>query len=292
VTEVQVSRWRRYGKDRLYVNTTDGVRIGWLDYVSGERVIERPDLSDAFEAALANEGLGPVITVAASPSLRVAPSIPPPPRPSGPMWVDLAQNKPGQAAREQANAHLEDMRERSKVGTFLARAFDVKTDERAWRVGAEGEETVGAQLASLDRHGWRFLHAVVVGTRGSDIDHVAIGPGGVYTLNTKTHRGHRVTVYERAILIDGHKQPYLRNSQHEAERASRLLTAACGFPVHAAPLIVVLCDALIVKRQPADVQVIGRRDIALWLRKRPSVLPGADVHTIWEYARRSTTWQP
>jgi Nuclease-related domain len=290
MTEVQVTRWRKYGKDRLYVNAADGVRIGWLDYVSGERVLERPELSEAFESALA--GQAPPACPTSASSVASPPPIPvQAPRPSGPVWVDLAQNKPGQAAREQALAQREEMRERSKVGTFLARALDVKTDERAWRVGADGEEAVGTQLASLDKHGWRFLHAVEVGTRGSDIDHVAIGPGGVYTLNTKTHRNHRVTVYDRAILVDGHKQPYLRNSTHEAQRASRLLTAACGFPVTAAPLIVVLCDELIIKRQPIDVQVIGRRDIALWLRKRPAVLTGAEVDAIWEYARRSTTWR-
>ena len=290
MTEVQVTRWRKYGKDRIYVNAADGVRIGWLDYLSGERVLERPELREVFETALANQGRPacPTPTASILPPLPIAVE---PPRPSGPMWVDLAQNRPGQAAREQALARSEEMRERSKVGTFLARALDVKTDERAWRVGADGEEAVGAQLASLDKLGWRVLHAVEVGTRGSDIDHVAIGPGGVYTLNTKTHRNHRVTVYERAILIDGHKQPYLRNSMHEAQRASRLLTKACGFPVTAAPLIVVLCDELIIKRQPIDVQVVGRRDIALWLRKRPAVLTGAEVDAIWEQARRSTRWQ-
>src|SRR5450631_530901 len=239
MTEVEVNRWRKYGKDRLYVGIVDVVRIGWLDLVSGERVIERPDLQDLFESALASEGI--LRTAMPSTPAPSAAPMPQPSQPTAPRGFDLAQNKPGQAAREQANAHREAMRERSKVMTFLARALDVKTDERAWRVGADGEETVGAQLASLDKHGWRFLHAVEVGERGSDIDHVAIGPGGVYTLNTKNHLGHRIVVYERAILVGGFKQPYLRNSQHEAKRASRLLTTACGYQVKAAPLIVVLC---------------------------------------------------
>lgn len=47
------------------------------------------------------------------------------------------------------------MRERSRVGTFLARAFDVKTDERAYRVNAKGEEAVGPRLEKLVDHGWR-----------------------------------------------------------------------------------------------------------------------------------------
>ena len=69
------------------------------------------------------------------------------------------------------------MKERSTVGTIIARTFDKKTDERAWRVGAGGEETVGGRLEKLAKHGWHVLHAVPVGDRGSDIDHVVIGPG-------------------------------------------------------------------------------------------------------------------
>jgi hypothetical protein len=47
------------------------------------------------------------------------------------------------------------------------------------------------QKAALGRH---VLHAVPVGDRGSDIDHVVIGHGGVYTVNTKTHLIPNVTI--------------------------------------------------------------------------------------------------
>jgi hypothetical protein len=290
MTEVQVSRWRRYGKDRLYVNGADGVRIGWLDNLSGERVLERPEFADAFKAALAKEGLPASQELVGAP--RPTAPIPAPTRRSEPIWVDLADNRPGQTLRALASAEREDMRKRSKLLTFIATARDENTPERAWRVGADGEEAVGQELQGLEQSGWRLLHSVVVGSGKCDIDHVVIGPGGVYTLNTKTHRGHRVAVYEYAILVDGHKQPYyLRNARHEAARATRLLTQACGVAVTATPLIVVICDALSIKKQPSDVQVVGRRDIALWLRKRPVALTTGDVDAIWDHARRSTTWQ-
>jgi hypothetical protein len=92
-------------------------------------------------------------------------------------WFDLAANVPGQAVRALAESELAAMRERSRLGTAIARVFDMKTDERAWRVGADGEETVGARLDKLGKYGWHVLHSVPVGTRGSDIDHVVIGPG-------------------------------------------------------------------------------------------------------------------
>ena len=225
-----MSRWRKYGKDRLYVNGADGVRIGWLDNISGERVIERPEFAAAFEAAVANEGVSP----GALPSCADRPNLPRRHRrsvASEPIWVDLAENRPGQAARKQAIAEREAMREAVKawhVHRAAVRPQDRRASLASWCRRRGGRRALGSRPRNSTAGG--SLHAVNVGTQGSDIDHVVIGPGGVYTLNTKTHRGHRVTVYERAIFVDGYKQPYLRNSRHEAERAARLSDASMRIP--------------------------------------------------------------
>ena len=210
-------RWRKYGKDRLYVSDGDGARIGWVDLLSGSSTVEDQSRATDFHQAVAHwyesheadtPRPTPKITTAAlarkphtpAPRFR-ANVVPAEPIMPPAQWVDLAENRPGQAAREQADAELLAMRERSRVGTFLARAFDMNTDERSWRVGAGGEETVGAKLEKLTKHGWHVLHAVPVGDRGSDIDHVVIGPGGVYTLNTKTHPGGNIWVGKHSVLV-------------------------------------------------------------------------------------------
>lgn len=56
-----------------------------------------------------------------------------------------------------------------------------------WLRGAEGERRVGAALAELTADGWMALHGVSLG-RG-DVDHILIGPGGIFTIETKSHRG-------------------------------------------------------------------------------------------------------
>ena len=211
-----------------------------------------------------------------------------------PAWVDLALNRPGQAARAQAENALAASKSRSRIGTVVNRIFDAKTDERAWRVGADGEETVGARLEKLTAHGWKVLHAVPVGTKGSDIDHVLIGPGGVFTLNTKTHPGGKVWVGQHAIKVNGHSVPYLRNSRFEAERASKLLTAAVGWPVLVRPVLVFLTGSLIpdvtIKQQPVDVLVLDRMDIPRAFKKAPERMTAQQVEEIFDRARRATTW--
>jgi hypothetical protein len=202
-------------------------------------------------------------------------------------WQDLSENRAGQAARENAVA----LKQAAPVKTFVARVLGVHTDERAWRVGCDGEREVGRRLAKLD-DSWHVIHAVPVGERGSDIDHVVIGPGGVFTINPKNHSRQKVWVVERAFLVNGQKQPYLRNSLHEARRAAKLLTTACGFDVEAEPVIAVFAADMTIRAHPAGVHVVRVAKMARWLRKRRAVLDPDRVEVIFEHARRDVTWRP
>ncbi len=53
--------------------------------------------------------------------------------------------------------------------------------------GATGEEQVGELLEGLGEKGWRVVHDASLG-RGN-VDHILIGPGGVFTVETKSHPG-------------------------------------------------------------------------------------------------------
>lgn len=297
-------RWRRYGKDRLYVSGADGTRLGWQDLLTGECTVEVPDRETELRAAVhAHAGRSaesaPVPRAVSEPDRAPAATahVPAPPAVVPPLsfkessFEDLAQRRAGAAAREQAVA----LRKAAPVKTVVARLLGVHTEERAWRIGADGEEKVAAQLDKLVRKDprWRVLHAVPVGERGSDIDHVVLGPGGVYTLNAKHHPGADLWVAEGTFLVNGQRQPYLRNSQHEATRAARLLTAACGFPV-AVTGVVVPVDAanLVLKSPPRQVHVVPRMQVRGWLRDRPEVLAGDLLDSLWKAARRPDTWRP
>ncbi|WP_324654103.1 nuclease-related domain-containing protein [Georgenia sp. H159] len=142
----------------------------------------------------------------------------------------------GAAARERA---LAERAAQGRLRGALARLVGARTEERAWRIGADGEEAVAAQLAKLGPE-WRVLHAVRVGQRGSDIDHVAIGPAGVFTVNAKHHPNASVWVGGDTFMVNGRRLPYVRNSRHEARRAGRRLTAQVGFPVTATGVIAVM----------------------------------------------------
>jgi len=54
-------------------------------------------------------------------------------------------------------------------------------------IGSKGERQVGAILDALADEGWRTIHGGL--TERGDIDHIAIGPGGLFTIETKFRGG-------------------------------------------------------------------------------------------------------
>lgn len=274
-----------YGHDMLYIELNDGTSVGHINLDTENTVIERPELTDECTRAIAAWRSEHLAARAAS-DAPPAPSTGAPVAATEPGWRDLAANRPGEALRRKAA----EVRRQAPVKAFLARLLGIKTEERAWRIGADGEEEVARQLARLGG-GWKVIHSVVLNDNGTDIDHVVIGPGGVYTLNTKNHAGSKVTVYDKAVLVNGQKTPYLPKSRTEARRACERLSAACRFPVDVQPVVVVICRELRVMGRPDDVHVVGRRDLRRWMERRPTVLRPDAVDRIYGAARRDSTWR-
>jgi hypothetical protein len=67
--------------------------------------------------------------------------------------------------------------------------FRVSEDARNWARGARGERRTARQLRRLARHGWVVFHDLAVPGSGANADHLVIGPGGVFLLDSKNWRG-------------------------------------------------------------------------------------------------------
>ncbi len=289
--ELIAKRWTRYGKDRVYVSTSAGERVGWLDLQDGSEHLEQAELVQVFRHTVA-PFVGPGLAAE-----RLVPGTPPPEVaiPTQPEDHDLAEHRPAQLVRAEAEARRDAMRSRSRIGTFLARALDMKTEERAYRVGAKGEEAIGARIERLTDRGWHVLHSIPVGKGRSDIDHLLIGPGGVYTVNTKNHPGKKVWVGAQAVLINGQSTRYLPVARFEADRARKLLSQAVGFEVPTKALLVFLTGTVLpqvtIKQVPDEVLVLDRMDVPRVFKRAPARLSAQQVNDIFEQARKSSLWR-
>ena len=96
--------------------------------------------------------------------------------------------------------------------------FRPSSDACAWRRGAAGERHTARLLRPLERHGWVILHDLAVPGSRANLDHLVIGPGGVFVIDSKQYRG-RLRVDPSGRLWHGRYPlaPTLRAVNFEAE---------------------------------------------------------------------------
>lgn len=201
----------------------------------------------------------------------------------------VSQRVAGHAVMEKLLADRHGMPPRSIMGRVFG-ADPLTPDNYPWYKGALGEIAVGQILERLGPE-WTVLHAVPVGVGTSDIDHVLIGPGGVFTLNTKNHTGQSVWVAGRTLMVSGKKQRHLYNASHEAARAAKLLTREVNAAVAVTGVVVVVAPkSMTVRERPSDVAVVTDRQLLRWLSDRPNVLTPRQKAAITAAAIRPGTW--
>ncbi len=202
---------------------------------------------------------------------------------------ELSDRIPGQSVLQELLVRHEADPPRGRLRRLLG-SSPLGPDSQPWYSGALGERSVGRSLRQLGP-AWTVLHAVPVGRGTSDIDHVLVGPAGVFTLNTKRHAGQRVWAAGSAFLVGGRKQPHLRNAIHEAERASKLLSSAVGKPVEVHGVIVVVdAKSLVVKARHPRITVLEQHQLVGWLHRRRPSLAWEDVEAVSSAAVQPGTW--
>ena len=203
-----------------------------------------------------------------------------------PTWTDLAANRAGQVG----DRHAAELRRKAPVRAALSRLFDLRTDERHRRLVAAAERRVARELDHLPRS-WHVLHSVPVAHSETGLDHVVVGPAGVYLLDSKFHPDGLVLVDGSSIRVNGVPVDDVSVVRRDARAATDLLSAACGRPVDVHGVVVLIDGELRIGRQPDDVTVVTRKQVTTWLRRRPKTLNAEEIAEVYAMARRSTTWQ-
>lgn len=192
--------------------------------------------------------------------------------------TSMRARPPGELVIEQLLELQGAVRPRSGIARLLGTS-PLADDNVSWYLGALGEIAVGRVLATLPPE-WTVFHALPVGKRDSDIDHVVVGPAGVFVINTKHHNNKPVWIAGGTFMVSGHAMPHLRNSAFDADRVERILSER---DLHS-PVIpmIVLVDpkSVTIKRAPKRVQVIDARRLAKWLMKREPVLSPEAVQAV------------
>jgi hypothetical protein len=150
--------------------------------------------------------------------------------------------------------------------------FRPSSDAVAWRRGAVGERRTSRLLAPLERHGWVVLHDLAIPGSQANLDHLVIGPGGVFVIDSKQYRG-RLQLDGAGRLWHG-RYPLalaLRAVDFEADRAARVLVdpdVVVVVPIVAVHGAQVPWDKVVTNGVP----VVTARRLPSMLRALPAVL--------------------
>jgi len=76
-----------------------------------------------------------------------------------------------------------------RLGGVILALSDDPQSTRAWAAGAHGEEVLGKRLDGLAEYGVRVLHDRRIPPTKANIDHIAVGPSGVFVIDAKRYKG-------------------------------------------------------------------------------------------------------
>jgi hypothetical protein len=149
--------------------------------------------------------------------------------------------------------------------------FRPSPDAVVWRRGSAGERRTAQLLDPLEQHGWVVLHDLAVPHSQANIDHVVIGPGGVFVIDSKQYRG-RLQLDSTGRLWHGRYPlaPTLQAVSFEADQAAVVLPdpGLAVVPIVAVHGAQVPWGKVVVHGVP----VVAARRLPSMLRALPAVL--------------------
>ncbi|HET9168838.1 MAG TPA: nuclease-related domain-containing protein [Actinospica sp.] len=259
-----VQRWQRNGQHRLYVKDTDTrAQLGYYDLGTGRLAVKDDARSYEIVSVLRPYLLGSV----PQGLQHLMPEYP---------AVDLP------AAEEYQTFSASAPRPQQRGPRRLT----------PWPRGTKGERVVARRLARLGRDGWDVLRAVQ-SHGGDEVEHLVIGPPGVFTISTLHHRGARIRVGSQVVWVDDAIREYLRNARIEAAFVARRLGETLGGALEV-PVIPVLAfvDAADIETHDGhpDVLVVTGERLDAELRDCIGELTLPERDRIVAAAHRAGLW--
>jgi hypothetical protein len=164
----------------------------------------------------------------------------------------------GESARESAR------RQRAKAERLQ------KSAER-WERGAEGEQATASALDALPGEVWTVFHDVRwPGRRYANVDHVAVGPPGVFVIDSKNWSG-TIAVRNHVLRQNGRPREEAVAGAAEAALAVAGLTPVV-VPQHVYPVLCFVHNEALTG-WARDVMVCSTTNVVQLLSSRPEVLP-------------------
>ena len=176
-----------------------------------------------------------------------------------------------------------------ELGILVAVAFVVSTwvlpqTTTAWAKGEAGERKTARALAKLPPDRFTVLHDRAIPGSPANIDHVVIGPPGVFVVESKSYKG-KVTVQGDEVLVGGRRRPIIEQAHREAAVVqSALAPELARLSIDVWPLVCIHGADLPWNKKVLGVRIVGARGLVRSLRDMPPILGPEDVRLLGDLA--------
>ncbi len=150
-----------------------------------------------------------------------------------------------------------------------------------WQRGAMGEEATGERLDALASRRWRVWHDLAVPGAKANIDHLVVGPTGVWLVDSKTTTGAVKTRWGK-VRIEG-RQLDVTSAAWEAEVVAGELSRDLGWTGGLQVTPVVVLHGLGRRRRTArsaGITVVAPEDLERTLKAGRRTLTRRDVDAL------------
>lgn len=153
-----------------------------------------------------------------------------------------------------------------------------------------------AQLA-VARHltglgpGWSVIHSIPLDERDAGLDHLVVGPPGVFVLTTRSYPNASLELSGHSFLVNGESGVSMPGMQTLARRTSEFLSLAARRYVPVTAVVVVVGAASIATgRLSPVVPVLPAERIRPWLLSQHRAMADSAVADLVRFAEEPATW--
>ncbi len=155
--------------------------------------------------------------------------------------------------------------------------YDLIIQRNKLRLGYDCEVAVGQGLAQLAKYGFNIFHDFPA-TKDFNIDHIAVGPQGVFAVETKGRAKFSKTENENwKLRFDGEKLIFpewtetrpVEQARRQAKWLSQWIDQKIDERVHVIPVLSIPGWFIEFPRKPSDIRICNSKNFSFLLKSNP-----------------------
>lgn len=160
-------------------------------------------------------------------------------------------------------------------------------NEDTWGRGYDAEEVVATGLAALGPD-YKLVHDVSKGLNRGNIDHLLIGPTGLFAIETKSNRNRMIAFnFKGKDFLGSLARDFIRQAARNAYWAHQFIKDQAGLDIYAQGLVIrpFNRDQILPSNAPNQVPILDGRSFENYIKNNDRRLSAEEINKIFDLFR-------